>query len=190
MLLLLLRYGLLLSAMVVNTVGEKTVAVAGATGRTGSKVVVELLDKGVNVVALVRDLKKADTTLPSTYGTRLTIRKVDLGSDKEVSKALKDCDAAIWCATGFSDSPGIPFLDKIIRILGLALAPKQSLDIIGIQAIAKGLMENNINGSNNSDTTPQIVMLSSAGVTRPKWNDEKKSLFKGSADIPIGACMI
>ena len=28
-------------------------------------------------------------------------------------------------------------------------------------------------------------MLSSAGVTRPKWSDEKKALFPGSADIPI-----
>ena len=28
-------------------------------------------------------------------------------------------------------------------------------------------------------------MLSSAGVTRPSWDDEKKALFVGAADIPI-----
>jgi hypothetical protein len=32
---------------------------------------------------------------------------------------------------------------------------------------------------------PQIVMCSSAGVTRPSWAEEKKTKYPGAADIPI-----
>ena len=39
------------------------VAVAGATGRTGRLVVQELLDRGVQVVSMVRDLDKAKEVL-------------------------------------------------------------------------------------------------------------------------------
>jgi len=33
--------------------------------------------------------------------------------------------------------------------------------------------------------TPKIVMVSSAGVTRPSWDQEKKTTLVGCADIPI-----
>jgi hypothetical protein len=32
---------------------------------------------------------------------------------------------------------------------------------------------------------PKVVMLSSAGVTRPGWDDTKKEKLNGCADIPI-----
>ena len=41
-----------------SSITKKKVAVAGATGRTGMLVVEELLNRGVEVVALVRDLEK------------------------------------------------------------------------------------------------------------------------------------
>ena len=44
------------------------ICVAGATGRTGIKVVEELLDQGKDVVALVRDLEKAKENLPCDDG--------------------------------------------------------------------------------------------------------------------------
>jgi hypothetical protein len=40
-------------------------------------------------------------------------------------------------------------------------------------------------GSNGAVALPKIVMLSSAGVTRPDWSDEKKLALEGSAAIPI-----
>jgi NADP-dependent 3-hydroxy acid dehydrogenase YdfG len=167
---------------------QTTVAVAGATGRTGSKVVSQLLEKGINVVALVRDVNKANVMFSSLSNKdNLTIYPCDLGSDQAVAKALKGCDAAIWCATGFSDSPGASFLEKLKKIFGLALAPKQSIDIVGIQAVSKSLMDSA--NARDSNASPKVVMLSSAGVTRTKWNEEKKAYFNGSADIPIGKSM-
>nr|MBA3920438.1 NAD(P)H-binding protein [Nostocaceae cyanobacterium] len=40
--------------------------VAGATGQTGRRIVQELIDRGIPVRALVRDLELAKTILPST----------------------------------------------------------------------------------------------------------------------------
>lgn len=36
-----------------------------------------------------------------------------------------------------------------------------------------------------TECTPRVIMLSSAGVTRPRWSDEKKTKLVGCADIPI-----
>jgi len=226
----------------------KTVAVTGATGRTGSLVVEELLGRGINVVALVRDMQKAKDTLPSVEGdTSLKIVQCDLGSAKEIIASVNGCDAAIWCATGFSDNPSQSFLDKIKGVFGVALSPKTSIDAVGIPALAKAfeagavnrlamqaafdmidtdssgsismsemkvflatasqfsmrpdeidlIMQNgDVNGDGELDfqefkrlmtfdLAPKIVMLSSAGVTRPSWSDEKKKMFEGCADIPI-----
>ena len=103
--------------------------------------------------------------------------------------AIEDCDAAIWCATGFSDAPGTSVFDKIKKLFGIAFAPKQSIDSIGVPALARAFLKSNDMKTDKEDETgnplPKVVMLSSAGVTRPSWDDEKKTLFPGAADIPI-----
>ena len=96
--------------------------------------------------------------------------------------AVADCDAAVWCATGFSDAPQSSFFNKIKKFLGLALFPKQSIDLIAVPRLAEiFLSKTSIAGP----ALPKVVMLSSAGVTRPSWEKEKKKVFAGCADIPI-----
>jgi len=172
----------------------KKVAVAGATGRTGRLVVEELVRRKVNVVALVRDVKKAKEMLPDPEKSEgstssLSIVVCDLGSEDDVCIAVKDCDAAIWCASGFSDVPEISLFEQLKnKILGITLAPRRSIDSIGVPALARAFLNSNEN-SDPKDVVkkrlPQVIMLSSAGVTRPSWDDEKKKLFPGAADIPI-----
>lgn len=176
------------------------VAVTGATGRTGRLVVQELLDRGVQVVAMVRDLEKAkevlefseDDTTPEQQ-PRLIITKCDLTSETQIAASLQNCDAAIWCATGFSESQPVvidndpPFVQTIKRWMGIE-PPKStdpptrtSIDAVGIPALAKCFLD-----KDGADCDyPKVVMLSSAGVTRPSWDDAKKARFPGSADIPI-----
>lgn len=64
--------------------------------------------------ALVRDTAKAAELFDPT-NELLTIRKTDLGSEEDVMKALEeeDCEAAIWCATGFSDAPDQSIWTKV-----------------------------------------------------------------------------
>lgn len=164
----------------------KTIAVTGATGRTGSLVVKELLNRGKNVIAIVRDEQKAADVLPVKFPPtaekkNLIIKKCDLASEDNVVSTIQasGCDASIWCATGFSDNESQSFLDKLGAIFGVAVQPKKSIDAVGVPALAKAF-----EGSEDTDG-PKVVMLSSAGVTRPSWSDEKKEQYKGCADIPI-----
>lgn len=160
---------------VVNKVG-----VAGATGRTGQLVVEELLSRNVKVVAMVRSLDKAKETFPDD-NPNLEIVQCDLTSEKDIQNALDGCDSSVWCATGFSDAE-TGFIERLKRLAGIALAPKQSIDSVGIPIMAKTMMSK-VNGG--STEYPKVVMLSSAGVTRPQWDDKKKERLMGSADIPI-----
>ena len=169
------------------------VAVAGATGRTGKYVVRQLLSQNVPVLALVRDTDKADQTLDTT-NPLLTVRKTDLGSREDVSSAISDCgaDCAIWAATGFSDSPDQSLLTKLKAIFGMAVNSQGSIDAVGLPALGEVLSKSpkrtlttTNDESSSTSVLPKVVMLSSAGVTRPDWTDEKKTALNGCADIPI-----
>jgi uncharacterized protein YbjT (DUF2867 family) len=201
-----------------------TVAVTGATGRTGRLVVQELLNRGIpNVLAIVRNETKAADVFKSQGdveldggSSSLRIVQCDLTNDMDIASALQGADAAIWCATGFSDaqppppqpkaesSPFSVLAAKVKALLGLekeseppketASVPRKSIDLIGLPAVAKCMLnkesespENNAGnaGSDSRLSPPRVVMLSSAGVTRPAWDEKKRSLFSGAADIPI-----
>jgi hypothetical protein len=85
----------------------------------------------------VRDLDKAKDIFDENNTSGLTVAKCNLSSESEIGESLQGCDAAIWCATGFSDAQGPPFLEKIKRLVGIAGAPKTSIDAVGIPAVAK-----------------------------------------------------
>jgi hypothetical protein len=163
-----------------------TVAVAGATGKTGRLVVEELLSRGVqDVVAIVRDTAKAKEMFPNAP-KNLKIVVCDLTNEGQIESVLKGVDAAIWCATGFSDTTKPNPLEMLKRFLKLggAATNKQSIDSIALPAFAKCLLESN-NEKKDLPPLPKVIMCSSAGVTRPAWDDEKKKQFVGAADIPI-----
>ena len=109
-----------------------------------------------------------------------------MNSEKEIRKSVDGCDAAIWCATGFSNAPNQTLLSKLAGFIGVVLPFKRGIDIVGVSAIARALS----NTSQDDETKgicgrPKFVMLSSAGVTRPQWSDEKKKKLEGCAEIPI-----
>jgi NAD(P)H-binding len=99
---------------------------------------------------------------------------------------LKDVDAVIWCATGFSNKPNANPLQK--AKLFFDLATKQTIDVVALPLMGNLMKENTLSNSYNPQGVgrlPKVVMCSSAGVTRTIWDDEKKALMPGAADIPI-----
>lgn len=155
----------------------RRVAVAGATGGVGQGVIQELLDRQVDsVVALVRSKKKAQETWGSSPPANLDIIECDLTDTKSLKEALEDVDAAVWCATGFSQSTN--WIERIQRLFGLA-TQQPPIDTVGLPVFAQALP------AVSEAPYPRISMCSSAGVTRPKWDAEKKQKLAGSADIPI-----
>ncbi|KDP37955.1 hypothetical protein JCGZ_04598 [Jatropha curcas] len=85
--------------------GKKKIFVAGATGSSGKRIVEQLLAKGFEVKAGVRDLEKAKTTF-SSDNPSLQIVKADVteGSAK-LAEAIGGDSEAVICATGFR--PGL-----------------------------------------------------------------------------------
>lgn len=176
-----------------TTDAVRRIAVAGATGRTGSLVVQELLDRKVSVVAMVRSADKAkqifrdaddhDASTSPKQNPLLTVLPCDLTNESQITQAVKECDAVIWCATGFSDAQ-TSLVERIKRLLGIALAPKQSIDSVGVPLVANAML-NQVVGRTQNANLPKVVMLSSAGVSRPSWDEAKKAKYRGCADIPI-----
>jgi hypothetical protein len=69
------------------------------------------------------------------------------------------------------------------------IAPKRSIDAIGLPAMVEALANNNnleSKGLHATPLLPKIVMCSSAGVTRSTRDKEKRGQFIGAAAISIG----
>ncbi|CAM9750842.1 unnamed protein product [Chrysoparadoxa australica] len=81
------------------------VAVFGATGKTGSRIVKQLLDseERVRVLAFVRDRERAREIFGDADLNAMELAYCDVTSDNTatIGAALRGCDAAI-CATGYS----------------------------------------------------------------------------------------
>ncbi len=75
------------------------VFVAGATGQTGRRIVTELVDRNIEVRALVRDETKAKEVLP----TQVELVIGDVLQPQSLSSAIADCNIVI-CATGATPS--------------------------------------------------------------------------------------
>ena len=182
---MMLRLALLVLLRGAHGLLPSTVVVAGATGRTGRLVVERLVERFPNttVRAFVRDEAKAAAVLPPP-SARLEIVRGDLASARGVAAACAGDDVgAIWCATGFSDAPSSA-LNKLRGLFGVVVQPRRSIDIAGVGAFARALGEGG-EGGEGGGGRPRLVMLSSAGVTRPEWDEDTKAALAGAADIPI-----
>lgn len=156
------------------------VAVTGATGRTGRLVVEELLEREVSsVVAIVRDTKKAAEIFPNPPDN-LQIVQVDLFDENQIKVLCESLDAAIWCATGFSSNADTSPLERMKSLFGIAT--KRTIDTVGLPSFGKYLSAVQATGG---EPLPKVILCSSAGVTRPIWDDAKKQRFPGAANIPI-----
>ena len=164
------------------------VVVAGATGRVGRLVVQRLLNPPFNstqtpvrVRALVRDLKKAESVLPQDPS--LEIVRCDLLSAAQIKAACGDAAAAVWCATGFSDSQDASLVSKLMGAFKLKFPPQESVDISAMKAMGACFKDrpSPLGG-------PSIVMCSSAGVTRPTWPEDKKQRLLASPPRCLTAC--
>ncbi|CAH2059422.1 unnamed protein product [Thlaspi arvense] len=78
----------------------KKVFVAGATGKTGKRIVEQLLSRGFAVKAGVRDVEKAKTSFKDDPSLQFVRADVTEGPEK-LAEAIGDDSQAVICATGF-----------------------------------------------------------------------------------------
>lgn len=76
---------------------ETTVLLVGGTGRTGGRALAQLLDRDVNVRAIVRSAERLPEGAAGSPG--LTVVEADLlsTSDAELAEHVRGCDAIVSC---------------------------------------------------------------------------------------------
>ncbi len=135
----------------------KKVLVLGANGATGSLLVQQLLQKGMNVIAIVR----TPNTLKQLIGAQVNLKEVEADisaiSEKDLAQYLDKCDAVLSCLGHNLTLKGVfghpKFLvtdavEKVSRVLE-SINPKRKVKFI--------LM--NSTGNSNRDI-PEIPPLS------------------------------
>lgn len=115
------------------------IGVVGATGRIGSQVVTEALDRGHHVIAFTRDLDRAETTHPN-----LTWKTLDIFDSTAVAAALPGLDVLVSCyqpgnaARDFDDTVTRSIADPTVYataarslLRALATHPRTRLIVVG-----------------------------------------------------------
>jgi putative NADH-flavin reductase len=97
----------------------------GATGNSGARILKELLSRGHQVTAIVRDPAK----LPSQTG--LTVRKGDLSDVAQIAEAVRGTEAVVSAYGPGLNSPGdlVPATKRLVA--GLKQAGVQRLLMVG-----------------------------------------------------------
>lgn len=123
---------------------EASVAVIGATGRTGVEVVKALVTRNVPVKALARNVEKAQGIFPPDHPL-ITIIKGSLEDLEALRELLKNCRAVI--ITSGTLSP--------LSLFNTANSPYH-VDYLGVKNVIAAL----------SDSS-RVVLVSTVGLTRP-----------------------
>jgi nucleoside-diphosphate-sugar epimerase len=138
---------------------EHTVLLLGSTGRTGSHVVSQLLERGVEVRAVVRSAGR----LPEGAGGRpgLTVIEADLLSlsDEDLRGLVQGCDAVISC------------LGHNITLKGMFGAPRDLVTRAATR-ICQAIEEL------HPAKAVKFILMSSVSVNQPAGRDTRRGQFE------------
>lgn len=112
------------------------IAVTGATGYVGGRIVPQLLNSGHEVVCLARTPGKLDDR---PWRDRVEVRKCDVLELDQVKSALSGCDAAYYLIHSMGDSDDFSATEKQAATnFALAAASAELSRIIYLGALGKG----------------------------------------------------
>jgi len=134
---------------------QQTVVLVGGTGRTGGRVLKQLLDRGIAVRAIVRSSGKLP---PDVAGNpNLTVIEASLLSlpDEELRQQLHGCDAVISC------------LGHVLSLKGVYGAPR---DLV---TRATTRLWHEVEALQPAEPV-KFILMSSVSVNRPKGLDTRR----------------
>lgn len=131
------------------------VLLLGATGRTGGRVLTELLSRGVNVRALVRSAER----LPAgaTTDPRLTVFEAEIAAlpSNELRRHVAGCDAVICCLGHATTLRGV-------------FGPPRDLVAGAVRSMCRAAE------SVQPETPLRLILMSSVSVQRPARADARR----------------
>jgi uncharacterized protein YbjT (DUF2867 family) len=138
---------------------QQTVLVVGGTGRTGRRVLEQLLGRGIDVRAIVRSAG----TLPPTIAANpnLTVIEADLLSlgDEDLQRHLRGSDAVISC------------LGHVLSVKGIFGQPR-ALVTRATTRLCRGIE------ALRPAEPVKLVLMSSVSVNRPGGLDTRRGAFE------------
>ncbi len=129
-----------------NTISKpnQSVLLLGGTGRTGGRVLKQLLDRGVHVRAIVRSATRLPEGVIGHPGLTVTEADVLSLSHEELLVQVRGCDAVISCLGHTTDLKGIfgaprelvaPMVERVCSVAS-ALQPTEPIKVILMSTVA------------------------------------------------------
>lgn len=123
---------------------EHTLLLLGGTGRTGRRVLEQLLGRGVSVRAIVRSAAKLPEGAAGNPRLRVTVADLLSLSDDELRRHVAGCDAVVSCLghtislKGIFGSPRNLVERAIVRVCGAvkALRPVEPIRLILMSSVS------------------------------------------------------
>ena len=138
---------------------QQTVLLIGGTGRTGRRVLEQLLSRGINVRAIVRSAEKLRAGVAERPG--LSVVEADLLalSDEELLRHVRGCDAVVSC------------LGHTISARGV-FGPPRDLVCRSVERVYRATREL------RPAQPVKLILMSSVSVNRPGGLDTRRGRFE------------
>ena len=138
---------------------QQTVLLVGGTGRTGRRVLQQLLGRGVRVRAVVRPGSGLPADVAGHPGLTVIEASLLSLSDDEMRRHLVGCDAVISC------------LGHVLSLKGI-LGPPRDLVTRATTRLCRGIEA-------LAPATPvKFILMSSVSVHRPRCLDRRRGAFE------------
>ena len=138
---------------------QQTVLLVGGTGRTGRRVLQQLLGRGLRVRAVVRPGSRLPADLAGHPGLTVIEASLLSLSDDEMRRHLVGCGAVISC------------LGHLLSLKGI-LGPPRDLVTRATTRLCRGIE------ALGPATPVKLVLMSSVSVHRPRGLDTRRSSFE------------
>jgi len=135
------------------------VLLLGGTGRTGGRVLQQLLSRGIHVRAIVRSAEKLRAGVAERPG--LSVVEADLLalSDEELLRQVQGCEAVISC------------LGHVINIKGI-FGPPRDLVTRSVERVCRAIR------ASQPARPVKLILMSSVSVNRPGGLDTRRGRFE------------
>jgi len=135
------------------------VLLIGGTGRTGRRVLEQLLSRGINVRAIVRSAEKLRASVAERPGLSVVEADLPALSDEELLRQVRGCDAVVSC------------LGHTLSLRGI-LGPPRDLVCRSVERVYRATRE-------LQPAQPvKLILMSSVSVNRPGGLDTRRGRFE------------
>ncbi len=137
------------------------VLLLGGTGRTGGRVLEQLLSRGINVRAIVRSAEKLRAGVAERPGLSVVEADLPALSDEELLRHVRGCDAVISC------------LGHTISLTGI-FGPPRDLVTRATTRLCRAIQ------TSQPARPVRFILMSSVSVNRPGGLDARRGRFERS----------